>query len=37
MKCRAVLGLALAPVIEPGSGDIRMPEPLLHLGDIGLV
>jgi hypothetical protein len=37
MKCRAVLGLALAPVVEAGSRDVRVPELLLHLGDIGLV
>src|ERR1019366_4249169 len=37
MKRRAVLGLAFAPVVEPGSGDVRVPEPFLHLGDIRLV
>jgi hypothetical protein len=33
MKCRAVLRLALAPVVEAGSGDIGVPEPFLDLGN----
>ena len=37
MKCRAVLGLALAAVIEAGCGNVRMPEPPLDLADVGLV
>lgn len=37
MKCRAILGLALAPVIEAGSGDVRMTEPFLDLGDVRLI
>jgi len=37
MKCRAVLGFALAPVVETGSGDVGMAEPFLDLGDVGPV
>ncbi len=37
MKCRAVFGLALAPVVEAGSGNIRVSQPLLHFGDVRLV
>ena len=37
VKCRAVLGLALAPVVEACRGDIGVPEPFLDLCDIGLV
>jgi hypothetical protein len=36
-ECRAVLGLALAPIIEPGRGDVRMAQPFLHFGDVGFV
>ena len=24
-------------VVDPGGRDVRVPEPLLHLGDVGLV
>ncbi len=37
VKCRAVLGLALAPVVEASRGDVGVPEPFLDLGDVGLV
>ena len=37
MKCRAVFALALATVIEAGSGNTRVSQPLLHLGDVRLV
>ena len=37
VKTQAVLGLALASVIEPGRGDIRMAEPFLHFRDIRLM
>jgi len=30
----AAFGPALAPVLEAGSGDIGVREPLLHLGDV---
>jgi hypothetical protein len=36
-ECRTVLGLALAPIVEAGGRDIRVSQPLLHLGDIGIV
>ncbi len=36
-KRRAAFRAALALVIHPGRRNIRMPEPLLHLGDVGLV
>jgi hypothetical protein len=31
---RTVFRLALASVVEPGRGDVRMAEPFLHLGDV---
>jgi len=37
MKCRAVLGLALAPVVQAGSGYVGMAEPFLDLGNVTLV
>ena len=37
MKCRAVLRLALAPVVEAGGGDVGVAEPLLDFGDVGFV
>jgi hypothetical protein len=37
MKSRTVLWFALAPVIQTGSRDVRVPEPLLDLGDVCLV
>ena len=37
MKRGAVLGLAFAPVVERGGGDVGMTEPFLDLGDIRLV
>ena len=33
----AVFGPHLAPVVEPCRGDVRVAEPFLDLGDIGLV
>ena len=37
MKSRAELRLALAPVVETGSGNVPVAEPLLHLDDVRLV
>lgn len=37
LKRRTLLWPRLSPVVEPGCGNIRMPEAFLHLGDIGLV
>jgi len=37
MKCRAVLGVALAAVVETGSAHIGVSEPLLHFGNVSLV
>ena len=37
MKFRRILRLALLPIIKPGSGDVRMAQPLLDLGDVRLV
>jgi hypothetical protein len=37
VKCWGILRLALAPVAEAGSGDVRFSEPLLDLGNVGLV
>jgi hypothetical protein len=37
MKGWAVFWLALAPVVEAGSGDVGVPKPFLDLGDVGLV
>jgi len=31
VECRVVFGLALAPVLEAGSGDVRVAEQFLHL------
>lgn len=36
-ECRAVLGLAVAVVVNAGSGDVSVAEPFLNLGDVGLV
>jgi plasmid stabilization system protein ParE len=36
-KRRTVLRSRLPPVIEPSGGDVSMPQPLLPLGDVGLV
>ena len=36
-KGRALLRPRLAPVVKPRGRNVRMPEPLLHLADIGLV
>src|SRR5579863_10696942 len=33
----AVLRARLAPIIKPRGGDVRVAEPLLDLGDIGLM
>jgi hypothetical protein len=35
LKRRTILRPCLPPVVEPGGGNIGMPEPLLHLGDVG--
>lgn len=37
MKCRAVLRLALAPVVEAGSGHVGVAEPFLDLGDVRVI
>jgi hypothetical protein len=37
MERGVVFGLALAPVIETRSGDIRVAEPFLYLGDVRLI
>jgi hypothetical protein len=37
MERGTVLGLALAPVIEAGSGDIGVAQPFLDLGDVRLM
>jgi len=37
LKRRAVLRPGLPPIVEPGGGDVGVPEPLLHLGDVGLM
>jgi hypothetical protein len=36
-KRRGILRPVLAPVIETRSGNIRVPQPFLHLGNVGLV
>lgn len=33
----AVLGAGAAMVVDAGGGDVGVPEPLLHLGDVGRV
>jgi hypothetical protein len=37
LKRRAVFRPRLALIIEPGRSDIRVPQPLLNLGDVCLV
>lgn len=37
MKCRTIFRLALAPVVEAGSGDVGMAQPFLDFGDVRLV
>ena len=37
LECRTLLGPALPAVIQPRGGNVGMPEPLLHLGNIGVV
>jgi hypothetical protein len=37
LERRAVLRPGLAVIVHARGGDVRMPQPLLHLGDIGLV
>src|ERR1700737_342320 len=37
MKGWTVLWLAFAAVVETGSGHVRVPEPFLDLGDVGLM
>lgn len=34
---RAILRPGLAVVVDPCRGDVRVAEPFLHLGDIGLM
>jgi hypothetical protein len=34
LERRTFFRTTLPPIIEPGRGDVRMAEPLLHLGDI---
>src|SRR5579883_1210571 len=34
MKCWAAFGLALAPIVDAGGGDIGVPDPRLHHGDV---
>jgi hypothetical protein len=36
-ECRTILRPSLAPIVEPRGGDVGVAEPLLNLGDIGLV
>ena len=37
MKRGAVLRTRLSPIIEAGRGDVGVPEPFLHLGNVRLV
>jgi hypothetical protein len=37
LKGRAILGPGLALIIYPGRRNITMPQPLLHLGNVGVV
>ena len=37
LECRAVLRSGLAVIVDPRRGDVRVPEPFLHLGDVSLV
>jgi len=37
LEGRRVLGLHFAPVVDAGGGDVGVTEPLLDLGDVGLV
>jgi hypothetical protein len=37
LKRGAVLWPGLPPVVEARGGNVGMPEPLLHLGDVGLM
>jgi hypothetical protein len=37
LKRRAILRPGLPPIIEPCGGNVGVPEPLLHLGDVGFV
>ena len=37
LERRTVLGPGLAVVVDAGGGDVGVPQPLLHLGDVGLV
>ena len=36
-ECRAVLGPAVAPVVEAGGADVAVAEPVLDASDVGLV
>lgn len=36
-ECRAILGSCFAPVAEPRRGDVRVVEPFLNFGNIGLM
>ena len=37
LKRRTLLRPALPAIVEPGRRNVGMPEPLLHLGDVGVV
>jgi hypothetical protein len=37
LKCRTILRARLAVIVDAGSGDVGVAEPLLDLGDVGLV
>ena len=37
LECRAVLGPRAAVIIDPRRRDVRMSQPLLHLGDVSLM
>ena len=37
VKRRTILGLALAPIVEAGGGNVGMSQPLLDFGNVGLV
>jgi hypothetical protein len=36
LECRTVLRARLAVIVDAGSGDVGVPEPFLHFGDVGL-
>ena len=37
LECRTVLRARLVVIVDAGGGDVGMTEPLLNLGDVGLV